>query len=114
MMPQLETAQPWSPEGHWQRMDAATAAVDGPFAALSLDALAHNARDMVARAAGTTLRLATKSVRCRPVIEAVLQTPGWHGVLAATLPEALWLSATVDDVLLGYPRSPGTSARSSG
>ena len=111
MMPQLETAQPWSPEGHWQRMDAATAAVDGPFAALSLDALAHNARDMVARAAGTTLRLATKSVRCRPVIEAVLQTPGWHGVLAATLPEALWLSATVDDVLLGYPTADRAALR---
>ncbi len=111
MMPRLETGQPWSPEGHWQRMDAATAAVDGPFAALSLDALAHNARDMVARAAGTTLRLATKSVRCRPVIEAVLQTPGWHGVLAATLPEALWLSATVDDVLLGYPTADRAALR---
>ncbi|HET8867928.1 MAG TPA: alanine racemase [Agrococcus sp.] len=111
MMPRLETGQPWSTEGHWQRMDAATAAVDGPFAALSLDALAHNARDMVARAAGTTLRLATKSVRCRPVIEAVLQTPGWHGVLAATLPEALWLSATVDDVLLGYPTADRAALR---
>lgn len=99
----LAEARPWSAEHHWQRMDAATAAIDGPFAALSLDALAHNIRDMVARADGTTLRLATKSVRSRAVIEAVLATPGWRGALAATLPEALWLSATVDDVLLGYP-----------
>ncbi|SDR79924.1 alanine racemase [Agrococcus carbonis] len=99
----LADAGPWSADGHWERLDAATSAIDGPFAALSLEALAHNLRDMVTRAAGTPLRLATKSVRSRPVIEAVLQQPGWRGVLAATLPEALWLSATVDDVLLGYP-----------
>ncbi|MCH1882393.1 alanine racemase [Agrococcus sp. ARC_14] len=99
----LLTAESWSAAGHWERMDAATAGIDGPFAALSLEALAANARDMVARADGTMLRLATKSVRSRAVIEAVLATPGWRGVLAATLPEALWLSETVDDVLLGYP-----------
>ncbi len=99
----LATAPPWSAHGHWERMDAALADTDGPVAALSLGALAQNARDMVARAGGTSLRLATKSVRCRPLIDAVLATPGWRGVLAATLPEALWLSATVDDVLLGYP-----------
>ncbi|MDR7234995.1 alanine racemase [Agrococcus sp. BE272] len=99
----LEGAAPWLAEGHWRRLDAATAHFDGPFAALSLEALAHNAADMARRAAGTRLRLATKSVRSRPVIEAVLRLPGWHGVLAATLPEALWLAATVDDVLLGYP-----------
>ncbi|MET4099470.1 D-serine deaminase-like pyridoxal phosphate-dependent protein [Agrococcus sp. UYP10] len=99
----LDDAMPWSPAGHWQRMDAATADLDGPFAALSLEALAHNARSMVARAAGTRLRVATKSVRSRPVLEAVLRLPGFHGVLAATLPEGLWLSATIDDVLVGYP-----------
>ena len=63
----LDEAAPWHADGHWQRMDAATAAIDGPFAALSLEALAHNARSMVARSAGTTLRVATKSVRSRPV-----------------------------------------------
>lgn len=107
----LQDAAAWSAEGHWERLDAATAALDGPFAALSLEALAHNARDMVRRAAGKRLRLASKSVRSRPVIEAVLQTPGWHGVLAATLPEALWLSATVDDVLLGYPTADRAALR---
>ncbi|ROR64841.1 alanine racemase [Agrococcus jenensis] len=99
----LDEAPPWSPAGHWQRMDAATAELDGPFAALSLEALAHNARSMLTRAAGTRLRVATKSVRSRPVLEAVLRMPGFHGVLAATLPEGLWLSATIDDVLVGYP-----------
>ncbi|GEK80057.1 alanine racemase [Agrococcus baldri] len=111
MVLELDAARPWSARGHWERMDAATADLDGPFAALSLDALAHNARAMVARAAGTRLRLASKSVRSRSVIEAVLATPGWHGVLAATLPEALWLSQTVDDVLLGYPTVDRTALR---
>ena len=108
---ELAEAGPWVEARHWERMDAATAAIDGPFAALSLEALAQNVRDMVARADGTSLRLATKSVRSRAVIEAVLATPGWHGVLAATLPEALWLSATVDDVLLGYPTADRAALR---
>lgn len=102
-MLRIDEAAPWRADGHWQRMDAATAELDAPFAALSLEALAHNARAMVERAAGTPLRLATKSVRSREVIEAVLRLPGFRGVLAATLPEGLWLSATVDDVLVGYP-----------
>ncbi|WP_307864315.1 amino acid deaminase/aldolase [Agrococcus sp. TF02-05] len=99
----LAEARPWAAEGHWSRMDAATAHLDGPFAALSLDALARNASDMVRRAGGTPLRIATKSVRSRAVIEAVLATPGWHGVLSATLPEALWLAGSIDDVVVGYP-----------
>lgn len=111
MVLDLAAGRLWSAEHHWRRMDAATAAIDGPFAALSLDALAHNVNDMVVRAAGTPLRLATKSVRSRAVIEAVLATPGWHGVLSATLPEALWLSETVDDVLLGYPTTDRAALR---
>ena len=99
----LVGALPWQAEGHWERLDAAVAELDAPLAALSHEALAHNARDMVRRAKGTPLRLATKSVRSRPIIHSVLQMPGWHGVLAATLPEGLWLSETIDDVLLGYP-----------
>ncbi|WP_405217666.1 alanine racemase [Agrococcus sp. Ld7] len=102
-MIELADARPWIAQGHWERLDAAVAHLDAPLAALSHDALAHNARDMVRRADGTPLRLATKSVRSRAVTEAVLRTPGWRGVLAATLAEGLWLSATVDDVLLGYP-----------
>lgn len=108
----LADARAWAAEGHWQRMDAATAHLDGPFAAVSLDALARNASDMVRRAGGTPLRVATKSVRSRPVIEAVLATPGWRGVLSATLPEALWLSATIDDIVVGYPTADRGALRS--
>jgi len=50
-------------------------------------------------------------VRSREVIEAVLRLRGFRGVLAATLPEGLWLSATVDDVLVGYPTADRSALR---
>lgn len=95
---------PWrEPDRYWGRLDAATAALDPPFGAIDLDALRYNVHDMVRRAGGTPIRLATKSVRVRSVIESTLALPGYSGVLAFTLPEALWLAETVDDVVLGYP-----------
>ncbi|GGE84422.1 alanine racemase [Mycetocola zhadangensis] len=47
--------------------------------------------------------MATKSIRVRSVIDALLKTDGYRGVLAFTLPEALWLAGDIDDVVLGYP-----------
>ena len=49
------------------------------------------------------MRLATKSVRCRALAARALAA-GFRGVLAFTLPEALWLDEQgVDDVVVGYP-----------
>jgi len=64
-----------------------------------------NAAVMTGRAAGKPIRLASKSVRCRHLIAHVLGLTGFHGVLAYTLPEALWLAATgtSDDIVVGYP-----------
>jgi D-serine deaminase-like pyridoxal phosphate-dependent protein len=42
-------------------------------------------------------------VRVREVLDAVLALPGYRGILAFTLPEALWLAETTDDIVLGYP-----------
>jgi D-serine deaminase-like pyridoxal phosphate-dependent protein len=96
--------QPWlDPSTFWPALAAATADLDTPFGVVSVPALAHNAHDMLRRANGTTIRVASKSVRVRGVIESVLQLPGYHGVLAYTLPEALWLAETIDDVVVGYP-----------
>jgi D-serine deaminase-like pyridoxal phosphate-dependent protein len=39
----------------------------------------------------------------RGIIEEVLRLPGYAGVLAYTLPEALWLAETIEDVVVGYP-----------
>jgi D-serine deaminase-like pyridoxal phosphate-dependent protein len=96
--------EPWLDAAtYWAGLSAATAALDTPFGAISIPALAHNAFDMLDRARGRTIRVASKSVRVRGVLEAVLALEGYHGVLAFTLPEALWLAETIDDVVLGYP-----------
>jgi D-serine deaminase-like pyridoxal phosphate-dependent protein len=91
------------PERYWPSLTAATAHLDAPVGAVHLGALRHNAADMVRRAAGKPIRIASKSVRVRSVIEALLDEPGYHGVLAYTLAEALWLADTVDDIVVGYP-----------
>jgi D-serine deaminase-like pyridoxal phosphate-dependent protein len=81
----------------------ATADLETPYAVLDLGALHANAEDLVRRAAGTPIRVASKSVRCREVLRRTLALPGYAGVLAYTLPEALWLARDVDDVVVGYP-----------
>src|SRR5215207_6956582 len=48
-----------------ERLDAATHALDPPFAVVDLDAFDANARDLLRRAGGKRLRLASKSVRVR-------------------------------------------------
>lgn len=75
-----------------------------PCAVLDLAALRSNADDLVRRADGLPIRVATKSVRCRAVLELVLARPGFAGALAYSLREALWLAHHgIDDILLAYP-----------
>jgi len=96
--------RPWQrPAEWWPRLAAATDGVEPPYGVISLEALAANAHDMLQRAQGTTIRVASKSVRVRGVLDAVLALPGYRGILAYTLPEALWLAETHDDVVVGYP-----------
>ncbi|WP_173924654.1 alanine racemase [Agromyces sp. Marseille-P2726] len=99
------------PDRYWPRLTAATADLDAPVGALHLGALRHNARDMVRRANGTPIRIASKSIRVREVVQALLRMPGYRGVLAYTLAEALWLADTVDDVVVGYPTADRGSIR---
>ena len=81
-----------------------TAHLDPPLAALDLAALTANAADLVRRAAGKPVRVASKSVRCRYVLDLVLATPGFGGVMAYSLREAIWLARSgASDVLIGYP-----------
>ena len=98
------TGEPWlRPAEYWPSMTAAVAGESGPVAAIHLGALRHNALDMLVRAAGVPIRVASKSVRVRDVLDATLALPGYRGILAFTLPEALWLAETHDDIVLGYP-----------
>lgn len=90
-------------------VEVATAGLDAPLAALHLPTLRANLVDLRRRAGGTRIRIASKSVRSRGVLEEVLG-PGLRGddsvrgIMAYSLTEALWLvDAGCDDVLLGYP-----------
>lgn len=95
---------PWlTPELFWPELDAATKSVETPLGALHLGALRFNAHDMIRRAGGKPIRVATKSIRVRSVIDSLLATDGYRGVLAFTLPEAIWLADDIDDVVVGYP-----------
>ncbi|PSR68827.1 alanine racemase [Nocardia sp. MDA0666] len=90
-------------------LHAATADLDPPLAALDLSALRANAADLVRRARGVPIRVASKSVRCRAVLEEVLGPQltgrgGFAGIMSYSLREALWLAGHgARDILLGYP-----------
>src|SRR5918997_3494301 len=79
--------------------------VDAPFALVDLDAMWANGEAMLERAAGTPIRVASKSVRCRALLAAILERdPGYQGLMTFTLPESLWLHGHgFDDLLLAYP-----------
>ncbi|MFW5416648.1 alanine racemase [Nocardiopsis sp. CNT-189] len=88
--------------------DAATRDLTAPFAVVDLAAFRANAADLAERAGGTPIRIASKSLRCRALLRTALGLPGFAGVMAFTLPEALWLAAdpdgpVSDDVLVAYP-----------
>ena len=87
--------------GSWDR---ATAALAAPFAVVDLDAFDANAADLERRAKGLPIRVASKSVRCRALLERVLSRPGFWGVMAYSLREALWLAAEgIEDIFVAYP-----------
>ncbi|WP_438855103.1 alanine racemase [Agromyces sp. M3QZ16-3] len=111
----VASARPWlEPSAHWPALTEATRHLDAPVGALHVGALRWNAHEMVRRAAGTPIRVATKSVRVRAVVEALLDLPGYRGVLAFTLAEAIWLAERMpqlDDLVVGYPTAEAAGIR---
>jgi D-serine deaminase-like pyridoxal phosphate-dependent protein len=104
--------RPRTPEQAYERLERATAGLQAPFALIDLDAMNANARDLVRRAGGKPIRLASKSLRCRGLQERVLAGEGFHGTLAYTLPEALWLAERgARDIVVAYPTADGTALR---
>ncbi|MGK5730975.1 amino acid deaminase/aldolase [Streptomyces sp. URMC 124] len=86
------------------RLDRATASYDAPLAVVDLQAFDANAADLVRRAQGKPVRVASKSVRCRALLERVLARDGFAGVMGFSLAESLWLARSgIEDVLLAYP-----------
>jgi D-serine deaminase-like pyridoxal phosphate-dependent protein len=88
-----------------RRFETAFADVEAPFAFVDLDAMWWNAGEMLRRAAGKPIRVASKSLRCRPLLERVLgHDAGFRGLLTFTLPETLWLAGHgIVDLVVAYP-----------
>lgn len=84
----------------------ACAGLEAPFAAVDLDAFDENRADMARRAGGTPIRVASKSIRCRALLDRALAHEGYRGVLAYSVGEARWLGHP--DTLVAYPSAdPG-------
>jgi D-serine deaminase-like pyridoxal phosphate-dependent protein len=94
-------------------LERATAHLDPPFAVVDLAAFDANALDLLRRASGVPIRVVSKSLRCRRLIERVLARPGYRGVMSYSLAEAVWLhaSGTSDDLLLAYPTADRAALR---
>lgn len=95
---------PAGPTRSYEDYEAIFADVEAPFAFVDLDAMAANAAEMLGRAGGKPVRVASKSLRCRALIERTLGGEGFKGLMTFTLPETLWLAEQgFEDLLLAYP-----------
>ncbi len=101
-----------TPQSH-QRFEGIFAEVEAPFAFVDLDAMWANADALLARAGGKPIRVATKSLRCRALIEEILERDaGFAGLMTYTLPETLWLAEHGHtDLLLAYPTADMAALR---
>lgn len=100
-----------TPTEAYERYEAAFEGKQAPFAFVDLDAVWANAADMLRRSQGKPIRVASKSIRTRPVLERLLDLDrGFQGVLAFTLPEALWLwERGLRDIVVAYPTADAPS-----
>ncbi|HEY8581386.1 MAG TPA: amino acid deaminase/aldolase [Capillimicrobium sp.] len=90
----------------YDRFERALGDRDAPLALVDLDALWANGADLVRAAAGTPIRVASKSVRARALLRGILDRDpaAFRGLMTFTLPESLWLAEHgFDDLLLAYP-----------
>lgn len=93
----------------WSRLGAAVRDAPGPLPApvcvVDLEAFDANAADLVRRASGKPVRVASKSLRVPALVRRALATEGFHGVLSYSLAEALWLhdEGVSDDLVVAYP-----------
>jgi D-serine deaminase-like pyridoxal phosphate-dependent protein len=91
------------------RLNGAVAALpeqpSTPTYVVDLDAFDTNAADLVRRAGGKPVRVATKSLRVPALVERAAAAPGFAGLLTYSLREALWLceQGVSDDIVMGYP-----------
>ncbi|HVW47691.1 MAG TPA: amino acid deaminase/aldolase [Solirubrobacterales bacterium] len=100
------------PQSH-RRYERIFAEVEAPFAFVDLDAMWANADALLDRAGRKPIRVATKSIRCRALLEEILgRDARFAGLMTYTLPETLWLAeAGHTDLLLAYPTADSAALR---
>jgi D-serine deaminase-like pyridoxal phosphate-dependent protein len=76
-----------------------------PFAYLDLDLLDQNIQQVVERARGKRVRLASKSLRSISVLKRILASDScFQGIMSYSPQEAVYLASQgLDDLLIGYP-----------
>src|ERR1700704_6887844 len=92
-------------DGDYLCYESAQSGSDAPFAVVDLDAMWSNAAGMLQRARALPIRVASKSVRSRGVLQRILEhSPRFSGLMTFTLAETIWLCRLgYTDLLLAYP-----------
>ena len=86
------------------RLSAATRALPAPLAVARPRRVRRQRRTLVGRSHGLPIRIATKSLRSRPLIERALGRDGFAGLMCYAVPEALWWARTGHtDLMVAYP-----------
>lgn len=104
---------PSPPQQSHARYERIFAEIEAPFAFVDLDAMWANADQLLDRAGRKPIRVATKSLRCRALIEEILgRDARFSGLMTYTLPETLWLAEHgLEDLLLAYPTADTSALR---
>ncbi|WP_293773482.1 alanine racemase [uncultured Corynebacterium sp.] len=75
-----------------------------PCAVVDVEAFDYNAAEMRSQADGLPIRVASKSLRSVTALRRALDTDGFRGILAYSVPEAIALARVgFDDIVVAYP-----------
>jgi D-serine deaminase-like pyridoxal phosphate-dependent protein len=93
------------PEGDYKRYERVFEEVEAPFAFVDTDAMWANADQMLALAGEKPIRVASKSVRCRGLLSAILErNQRFQGLLTFTMAETVFLLGHgFENLVLAYP-----------
>ena len=95
----------------YERYEIAFEGVEAPFAFVDMDAMWANAGAMLELAGDKPIRVASKSVRCRRLLDAILDRDDrFQGLLTFTMAETVFLASHgFEDLVLAYPTADRTS-----
>ena len=75
-----------------------------PFGYVDLDLFDNNTTDLQRRSRRKPIRIASKSIRCVPLLRRILENPAFQGIMAYSAREAAFLVRHgFDDILVAYP-----------